>query len=140
MSSDPSNSVAVTSLQNQRLAPDGSKLVLVEWTIPGASSDVPEWMAPLHIHNDDDEAWYVVEGRLRVRVGADDHDVPAGGAVIGPRGIPHTFCNPDPEPARYVVVMSDRTSALLDVLHSGRQLEPDELRDLYVAYGCQLLG
>jgi mannose-6-phosphate isomerase-like protein (cupin superfamily) len=139
MPSDPGNPVAVSALLGQRLAPDGSKLVLVEWTIPGGSPDDPIWMAPLHVHDDDDEAWYVLEGRLRVRVGADDHDVPAGGAVIGPHGSPHTFCNPDPDPARYILVMSDRTSALLDILHSGHHLEPQEMRDLYVAYGCQLL-
>src|SRR5882757_2281760 len=132
--------VAISALHSQRLAPAGSQLVLVEWTIPGGASADPEWMAPLHIHHDDDEAWYVLEGRLRVRVGPDDHDVPAGGAVIGPRGIPHTFCNPDPEPARYLIVMSDRTSALLDVLHSGERLDPGELRELYAEYGCELLG
>jgi mannose-6-phosphate isomerase-like protein (cupin superfamily) len=139
MVNNSSGSVAVTSLHGQRLAPDGSKLVLVEWTLGGASSDDPQWMAPLHIHNDDDEAWYVLEGRLRVRVGDEDHDVPAGGAVLGPRGVPHTFCNPGPEPARIIVVMSDRTSALIDMLHSGKNLEPDEMRDLYASYGCQLL-
>ncbi len=36
--------------------------------------------------------------------------------------------------------MSDRTSALLDILHSGHRLQPEELRDLYAAYGCALLG
>jgi len=96
-------------------------------------------MAPRHIHHDDDEAWYVLEGRLRVRLGNEDHDVPAGGAVVGPRGVPHTFCNPDPDPVRYLIIMSDRTSNLLDVLHSGRRLDTGELRDLYAAYGCELL-
>lgn len=132
--------VASNSLRQGRLAPDGSKLVLVEWTIEGSTSTEPQWMAPLHVHHDDDEAWYVLEGRLRVRVGQDDHDVEAGGAVIGPHGVPHTFCNPDPEPARYLLVMSDRTSALLDRMHSGKRLDPDELRELYAEYGCELLG
>jgi quercetin dioxygenase-like cupin family protein len=140
MPADSGTPVAVAALREQRLAPNGSKLVLVEWTIPGASSDSPEWVAPVHIHHDEDEAWYVLEGSLRVRVGQEEHDVAAGGAVIGPRGIPHTFCNPDPAPARYILVMSDRTSALLDDLHSGKRLEPAELRDLYATYGCELLG
>ncbi|HVX42479.1 MAG TPA: cupin domain-containing protein [Mycobacteriales bacterium] len=131
--------VAVASLIGNKLAPDGSKLVLAEWTIPGRSAGEPEWMAPLHVHHDDDEAWYVLEGVLRVRVGGTDHEVPAGGAVIGPHGIPHTFGNAGPEPARYLIIMSDRTSALLDELHSGRHFELDEMRALYAAYGCELL-
>jgi mannose-6-phosphate isomerase-like protein (cupin superfamily) len=129
----------MASLHGQRLSPPGSKLVLVEWTIPGGSADDPEWMAPRHIHHEDDEAWYVLEGRLRVRVGNDDHDIPAGGAVIGPRGIPHTFCNPDPEPVRYLIVMSDKTSALLDIPHSGKRLDAEQIRDLYATHGCELL-
>lgn len=140
MPTDPGAPLALATLRGQRLAPEGSKLVLVEWTTPGTTSDDPAWMAPLHVHHDDDEAWYVLEGQLRVRVGQEDHDVPAGGAVIGPHGVPHTFCNPGSAPARYLVVMSDRTSALLDVLHSGERLDPDELRDLYAAYGTTLLG
>lgn len=140
MSTGSHTPVAVGSLHGKKLSPPGSNFVLAEWTIPGASSsNGPEWMAPRHIHYGDDEAWYVLEGRLRVRVGEDDHDIPAGGAVIGPRGIPHTFCNPDPEPVRYLIVMSDRTSALLDILHSGKHLDPQEIRDLYAAYGCELL-
>jgi hypothetical protein len=42
--------------------------------------------------------------------------------------------------ARDLLVMSDTTSALLDILHSGQRLDPDELRDLYASYGCKLLG
>lgn len=132
--------VALPSLKDGKLAPDGSKLVLAEWTMPGRSPGEPEWMAPLHLHHDDDEAWYVLEGRLRVRIGTEDHEVPAGGAIIGPHGVPHTFGNAGAEPARYVIVMSDRTSALLDELHSGRQFDREQLRDLYAEYSCELLG
>jgi len=50
-----SHDVAISALRSKRLAPAGSQLVLVEWTIPGGSSADPEWMAPLHIHHDEDE-------------------------------------------------------------------------------------
>lgn len=139
MSDHQRGAVAISSLWGRKLAPEGSKLVLTEWTIEGGSTTDPQWMAPLHIHHDDDEAWYVIEGSLRVRVGNDEHDVPAGGAVLGPHGVPHTFCNSGPDPARYLLVMSDRTSALLEVLHSGKRFDPEAMRELYEQYGCQLL-
>jgi uncharacterized RmlC-like cupin family protein len=127
-------------LREQKLAPAGSNLVLAEWTAAGAPDGDPQYQAPVHLHHDDDEAWYVLEGRLRVRIGDEDFDVPAGSAVIGPHGRPHTFWNPDPAPARYLIVMSARTSMLLDALHSGGNRSAAEVSELFTAYGCELLG
>ena len=124
-----------------KLSPRGSNIVLAEWEAEAVPrGQPPHYQAPLHVHHDDDEAWYVLDGRLRVRVGDDEHDVPAGAAVIGPCGLPHTFWNPDPVPARYLLVMSAQTSALLDVLHDGGKLGRDEMREIFARYGCELLG
>lgn len=122
-----------------KLAPAGTDLALAEWTTRGSTAPTPEYQAPLHIHHHDDEAWYVLDGRLRVRVGDDEYDVPAGSAIIAPRGRPHTFWNPDPDPVRYLLVMSAQTSALLDALHSGQQLSHQQTCELYERYGCELL-
>lgn len=132
-----SNLVGVPA--ESKLAPAGTDLALAEWTTPGAHGAAPEYQAPLHIHHHDDEAWYVLEGRLRLRVGEEEHDVPAGSAIIAPRGRPHTFWNPDPDPVRYLIVMSAQTSALLDALHSGQKLSPEQTHALYERYGCELL-
>jgi uncharacterized cupin superfamily protein len=86
------------------------------------------------------KAWYVLDGRLRVRIGDEEHDVPAGAAVIGPSGVPHTFWNPDPVPARYLIVMSAQTSAMLDVLHQGGTLSREEMGEVFARHGCELLG
>lgn len=142
MSNPRPGPVSAAPLAAAKLAPAGSGLVLAEWTAPGSAGapDQPEYQAPLHVHHDDDEAWYVLDGRLRVRVGDVEHDVPAGAAVIGPHGLPHTFWNPDTVPVRYLLVMSARTSALLDSLHGeGSPSGPEAMRDLFEAYGCTLL-
>lgn len=128
-------------LSARKLAPAGSKIVLAEWHAAAApEGQPPQYQAPLHLHHGDDEAWYVLEGRLKVRVGDEEHDVPAGAAVIGPSGLPHTFWNPDPVPARYLIVMSAQTSAMLDTLHGGGKLTPDEMREVFALHGCELLG
>ena len=131
---------ARSRLCDQKLAPAASNLAVAEWSAPGLPSGPPQYQAPLHIHHQDDEAWYVLEGRLAVRIGDDQHEVPAGGAIIGPHGMPHTFWNPGPAPVRYVIVMSAQTSALLDALHSGGQLTPEQIRQLFTDHGCELLG
>ena len=128
-------------LSSGALAPAGSNLVLAEWAAEGTPpGQPPQHQAPLHRHHDDDEAWYVLAGRLTVRVGDDEHDVPAGAAVIAPHGLPHTFWNPDPVQARYLIVMTSQISGMLDVLHSGGALDRDDLREIFARYGSELLG
>jgi hypothetical protein len=101
---------ARSRLCDQKLAPAASNLALAEWSAPGLPS------------------------------GDDQHEVPAGGAIIGPHGMPHTFWNPGPAPVRYVIVMSAQTSVLLDALHSGGQFTPEQIRQLFTDHGCELVG
>lgn len=82
--------VAAQQLAGGALAPVGSRLVLAGWTAQGSTSGEPVYQAPLHKHPED-EAWYLLEGMLTVRVGEDVHEVSTGGAVIVPGGTPHTF-------------------------------------------------
>lgn len=46
---------------------------------------------PLHLHPEEEEAIYVLEGELLVHVQGKDHQVRAGGLVVAPRGVPHAF-------------------------------------------------
>lgn len=38
------------------------------------------------MHHEDDEAWYVLEGTLRFRLGEETLEVGAGGSVMAPKG------------------------------------------------------
>src|SRR5947199_9337231 len=84
--------------------------VLVQWT-----AEVGEqWIAPFHVHHDDDEAWYVLRGRLGFRLGEDEIEVGPGSALLARRGTPHTFRNAGEVEAEYVLVMTPRLAALID--------------------------
>ena len=54
-------------LAGEQLGGAESDFVIVEWTDSGEREY--EWIAPLHVHHADDEAWYVLEGVLRFRLG-----------------------------------------------------------------------
>ncbi len=71
------------------------------------------------MHHEDDEAWYVLEGALGFRVGEEVVRAPAGAAVLVPKGTPHSFWCEGDEEARYLIVMSPRTAALVRELHAG---------------------
>ena len=46
---------------------------------------------PLHVHDRDDECFYVLDGELSVRCGGDTFEATTGGFVFLPRGRPHRF-------------------------------------------------
>lgn len=46
---------------------------------------------PLHVHHDEDEAFYLLDGTMRFRCGEREFDVARGDFVLVPRGTPHAF-------------------------------------------------
>lgn len=47
--------------------------------------------SPLHVHHDEDEWFYVLEGELTIRVAGRTVVARTGAFVFGPRDVPHTF-------------------------------------------------
>ena len=88
--------------------------MLVEWTAEVG----PHWIAPLHVHRADDEAWYVLEGELGFRLGDEEVVAAAGSAVMARRGTPHTFWNAGEVEARYLLVMTPRIARLIESIHA----------------------
>jgi Cupin domain len=133
----PDDRVAA-KLADGPLAPAAAAgLVLVDWTDAAGGHDPPQYVAPLHIHHADDEAWYVLEGALRFRLGDEEVEIEAGGAVMAPRGTPHTYWNPRPEPVRYLLVLTPRIFRLIEALHKPSE-QPMEA--LFAAHKSELLG
>src|SRR5438552_2194385 len=46
--------------------------------------------SPWHVHPDEDEWFYVLEGEFTVYVGERRLSLPAGSSACGPKGVPHT--------------------------------------------------
>ena len=80
-------------------AQTGGALGLIEHVIPpGAGS-------PWHLHHNEDESFYVIEGEILFIVGDEQQRITAspGTYVFGPREIPHGFRNDGPAPARMLL-------------------------------------
>jgi mannose-6-phosphate isomerase-like protein (cupin superfamily) len=114
--------------------------VVAEWKDAGGPPGPPRWIAPLHLHRNDDEAWYVLEGTLVVRVGKDDVEVRAGSGVLVPRGTPHTYWNPGPGPVRYLLVMTSRIYQLIQEIHTLQDRSPASLQAIFEKYDSEHLG
>jgi quercetin dioxygenase-like cupin family protein len=59
--------------------------------------------SPWHVHPEEDEWFYVLEGNITVYVGETRLDLTAGGFAFGPKGVPHTFMGSGDNPARALV-------------------------------------
>ncbi|MHB8652792.1 MAG: cupin domain-containing protein [Terriglobia bacterium] len=113
--------------------------VIAEWQDAGGATGAPRLIAPRHVHHSDDEAWYVLEGVLRVQVGAEEVEVRAGSGVFVPRGTPHTYWNPGPGRVRYLLVMPSNIFRLIQEIHAMSDHNPPALRALFKKYNSELL-
>jgi mannose-6-phosphate isomerase-like protein (cupin superfamily) len=114
--------------------------VIAEWRDPGGPAGPPRFIAPFHLHRKDDEAWYVLEGCLRVLVGDQEVEAQAGSAVFVPRGTAHTYWNPSPKPARYLLVMTSNIHRLIQEIHGMKERTPAALRAVFEKYDSELLS
>ncbi len=66
-------------------ASTGGELFLMETRLPAGFSP------PLHVHHDEHEAFYVLEGELDIVCGSERYNAAAGAFAFLPSGIAHTF-------------------------------------------------
>jgi quercetin dioxygenase-like cupin family protein len=87
---------------------------------------------PLHIHDAEDEAFFVTEGRYEIRVDGELHIAEPGTLAYGPRGVSHQFRNIAETPSRMLVIVTpggveDFFIGLSRLLAGGRRPEWEEM-------------
>ena len=78
----------------------GGTLAIVETEIPSGTLVKP------HRHTREDEFSYVLAGVVGARLGDTEVKLPAGSAVVKPRGQPHALWNSGPIPARVLEILT----------------------------------
>jgi mannose-6-phosphate isomerase-like protein (cupin superfamily) len=126
-------------LAGKVLGADTGAFVIAEWRDAGGPSEPRRLIAPPHVHHSDDEAWYVLEGTLFVQSGKDEVEVPAGSGVLVPRGTPHTYWNPGPGQARYLLIMTANIYRLIQAIHALPERTPATLQALFKTHDSELL-
>jgi mannose-6-phosphate isomerase-like protein (cupin superfamily) len=126
-------------LAGRVLGKRGDSFIVAEWQDPGGHTDSPCLIAPPHLHYKDDEAWYVLEGVLRVRRGDEIVEAHAGCGVLVPRGTPHTYWNPAAGPCRYLLIMTPKIHELIQAIHALSDRSRPRLSELFQRYDSELL-
>lgn len=65
----------------------------------------PGTTLPVHLHRNEDEVFYVVEGRVEFDVAGEVVEGEPGATVFLPRGVPHTWKVVGDEPARMLIML-----------------------------------
>src|SRR5262245_17432130 len=63
----------------------GGRFGMLEIVVPAGLG------SPWHVHREEDEWFYVLDGHMAFYVGETRFDLTAGGFAFGPKGVPHTF-------------------------------------------------
>lgn len=96
---------------------------------------------PLHTHSNEDESWYVLEGRLRFRLADERRDAPQGSFVFVPRGVPHCFQNVGETPARILVAFTPSgMEAFFDRFAELEAFDPAAFAKIGATVGMDVTG
>ncbi len=140
MTSGMNTPIIAPSLAGNVLGSGGASFVVAEWKDAGGPPGPPRWIAPLHLHRNDDEAWYVLEGTLCVRVGKDVVEARAGSAVLVARGTVHTYWNPGSGLLRYLLLMTPNVYSLIQDIHAMSDRSPAALKAVFEKHDSELVA
>lgn len=103
----------------------------------------PQVGPPLHVHQREDEAVYVLEGMYEIRVGGRMIPAPPGTFAFLPREIPHTYTNVGYRTGRLLVTIApagfERFFEELSLLAPDGSVERDQIGAIGRKYGLEIL-
>lgn len=117
---------------------NGAFAVAEDFTPPNAGP-------PLHLHHEQDEWWYVLDGEFLFEVDGEKIHAGPGFTVFAPRGSRHTFQNVGSKPGRTIVTVVPGGLDLFfeeidSTVPAGTIPDPSTLDVLFRKYGMELLG
>ena len=94
-----------------------------------------------HLHYEQDEWFYVVEGAFVIEVGDDRMMLSPGDAVLAPRGVPHVWASVGEQGGRILVTFhpAGQMEAFFQLVTAANAMPPQD-PSLWRAHGMELLG
>ncbi len=105
--------------------------------------DMPKGGPPRHVHHEQEEWFYVIQGRFIFEVGEDRYELHPGDSLFAPRGIPHAWACAGDEPGTLLTTLSPAGTFETFILETTRHAQlpaPDEVARAFEAHGMSVLG
>lgn len=98
---------------------------------------------PLHVHQIEDEWFYVIEGEYVVQVGDERFSLTPGDSLLAPRKVPHTYAHLGDGPGRLLIAYQpagDMEGFFLEVSRLAGPPSASEVQRVFRAYGMEVVG
>jgi quercetin dioxygenase-like cupin family protein len=100
----------------------------------------PGSMPPLHVHDETDEGFYVLEGELTLYTPGERLALRAGDYVLAPHGVPHTF-RVGEHAARWLTVsLPAGHERFVAAVSAVSEPDPRQLLRIAAEHGIEILG
>jgi mannose-6-phosphate isomerase-like protein (cupin superfamily) len=97
---------------------------------------------PMHVHRNESEAFFVLDGALRLRIGDRTVHLNEGQSALAPPGVPHRVVVESATPARWLVITNgefDRFVATVGAGHDhSRPTDPKALSEIAARFGIDI--
>jgi len=112
-------------------------LLILENTNPGKGGP------PRHLHHDQDEWFYVLEGQYVIEIGDTTHHLGPGASLLAPRKIPHVWAHTGDGKGRLLVTFQP-AGQMEAFFVAASQLKglpsPEEMQALFRSHGMEVTG
>lgn len=98
----------------------------------------PKSGPPTHIHQTEDEFFYVVKGEFKLKLGDRIVSAPAHSVMFVPRGTAHTFQNVGTEPG--VILVGVTPGGFEKMFEERQSVDAETLRALAKKYNMEVVG
>jgi mannose-6-phosphate isomerase-like protein (cupin superfamily) len=98
---------------------------------------------PLHLHHDQEEWFYIMEGEYLFQVGDEKFRLKAGECVLAPRQVPHTFAHLGDGVGKMMIVFQpagDMEAFFREFARLPGTPSPQEAQALFRAHGMEIAG
>jgi mannose-6-phosphate isomerase-like protein (cupin superfamily) len=96
-----------------------------------------------HLHHEQDEWWYVVEGEYVIEVGQERYELGPGDSLLAPRKVAHVWAHVGEGTGRLIAALqpAGEIEAFFDELATlGSNPEREVLRRVFSSHGLELTG
>jgi mannose-6-phosphate isomerase-like protein (cupin superfamily) len=97
----------------------------------------PRYGVPLHVHDNEEEHFIIVQGSAHMAVGDRRLDAEPGMSVTVAKGVPHAWCNLSDAPLRMLVLF---TPGHIEELFRATGRENFDLATTPARYGTRIIG
>ncbi|MFI7230393.1 cupin domain-containing protein [Nonomuraea angiospora] len=112
----------------------GKALTLIEQECP------PNFATPWHVHQRDDEAFYVLSGTVQLYCGDETWQAGAGDFVLLPRHLPHAFANRQDSPLRLLQLTWPAGFERFAADIAACDPDPGLLAEVAARHGYEIIG